>query len=198
MKDIFSTDYLLSEKIFLFEYKMSTQENILDTVPIYQFAQRLVPGSVYWYGEDYPSFAEALDNTLQQIKSAPLKNKLQVVVHLSNPVSTSQLEEWKIFYCAEKMQLYTSDCVLMKRQGYTFLWKCLFLLWVCLTGAYAFDRLTGLGDYYQMLGRETFFFLGWVILWKPIEMIIFEPWSFKHQLQLIEKLKHTPIVTTTP
>lgn len=177
---------------------MSTQENIPDTVHVYQSSERLVPGSVYWYGEDYTSFAEALDNTLQQIKTAPLKNKLQVVVHLSNPSSINPLEEWKLFYCAEKTQWNTSEYVLMKRQGYKFLWICLLLLWVCLTGAYAFDHLAILGDYSQMLGRETFFFLAWVILWKPIEMIVFEPWSFKHQLKLIEKLKHTTIATTTP
>jgi hypothetical protein len=177
---------------------MSTQENIADTVHVYQFSQRLVPGSVYWSGEGYPSFAEAMDNTLQQIKTAPLKNKLQVVVHLNNPLPTNQLEEWKIFYCAEKSQLNTSEYKLMQRQGYKFLWKCLFLLWVFLTTAYAFDKLNVLGDYSQMLGREIFFFLGWVILWKPIEMIVFEPWSFKHQLELIEKLKHTTIATTTP
>ena len=198
MNHIFSSDYLLSEKIFLFEYKMPTKENTTDTVHVYQFSLRLVPGSVHWYGDDYSSFAQALDSTLQQIKTAPLKNNLQVVLHLSNPVRISQLEEWKLFYCAEKTQLNTSEYKLMKRQGYKFLWKCLFLLWVCLTGAYAFDHLSILGDYSQMLGRETFFFLAWVILWKPIEMIVFEPWSFKHQLKLIEKLNHTKIATTTP
>jgi len=176
---------------------MSIQENKTDTVPIYQSFQRLVPGSVYWHGEDYPSFAEALDLTLQQIKTAPLDNTLQVIVHLNNALLATQVEEWKNFYCAEKTQLHTSESILMKRQGYKFLWRCLFLLWVCLTGAYVFDHLSILGEYSQMLGRETFFFLAWVILWKPIEMIVFEPWSFKHQLKLIEKLKHTQIVTTT-
>ncbi|MDF2454235.1 MAG: hypothetical protein K0R51_228 [Cytophagaceae bacterium] len=177
---------------------MHEKEIKANTVHLYQSAHRLVPGAVYWYGEDYLSFSDALDRTLQQIKSAPLKNKLEISLHLNRAtLSSAQLEEWKKFYCAEKAQEYTSEQVLMKRQGYKFLWKCLFLLWLCLTGAYAFDQLKILGDYSQMLGRETFFFLGWVILWKPIEMIVFEPWSYKHQLRLIEKLKHATISTTT-
>lgn len=177
---------------------MSAKENIPTTVHVYQFSDQLVPGSVYWHGDDYPSFSQALDDTLQQIKAAPLKGELQVVVHLKKNtlISPSQIEEWKTFYCAEQTQVYTSEYVLMKRQGYKFLWKCLFLLWVCLTGAYAFDQWNILGDYSQMLGRETFFFLGWVILWKPIEMIVFEPWSMKHQLKLINKLKNTILSTT--
>lgn len=166
-------------------------------VHVYQFSQQLIPGSVYWYGDDYPSFSDALDKTLREIKTASLKTELQVVVHLKKDtqISTDQIEEWKTFYCAEQTQTYTSEYVLMKRQGYNFLWRCLFLLWVCLTGAYAFDHLTVLGDYSQMLGRETFFFLAWVILWKPIEMIVFEPWSLKHQLKLINKLKDTILTT---
>ncbi len=178
---------------------MPAKENIPTIVHVYQFSQQLVPGSVYWHGDDYPSFSEALDSTLQQLKATPLKGEWQVVVHLKKDtlISTAQVEEWKTFYCAKQTQAYTSECVLMKRQGYTFLWKCLFLLWVCLTGAYAFDQFTVLGDYSQMLGRETFFFLGWVILWKPIEMIVFEPWSMKHQLKLIDKLKSTTISITT-
>ena len=169
-----------------------------DTVHIYQSTHRLIPGAVYWYGEDYPSFSEALDRCLQHIKTAPLKNKLEVYLHLNNTrISSTSLDEWRKFYCSEKSQEYTSEQVLMKRQGYKFLWKCLFLLWLCLTGAYGFDQLHMLGDYSQMLGRETFFFLGWVILWKPIEMILFEPWALRHQLRLIEKLKHATISTTT-
>ncbi len=176
---------------------MYEKEKKADTLHIYQSSHRLIPGAVYWYGEDYPSFSEALDRTLQHIKTAPLKNKLEVSLHLnSTTISSTQIGEWKNFYCAEKSQEYTSEQVLMKRQGYKFLWKCLFLLWLCLTGAYAFDQLKILGDYSQMLGRETFFFLGWVILWKPIEMIVFEPWSLKHQLRLIDKLKQTTISTT--
>lgn len=168
----------------------------IDTVHIYQAPDRLIPGAVYWYGEDYPSFSEALDRTLQHIKTAPLKNKLEVSLHLNRTkFSPAEIQEWKTFYCAEKKQEYTSEQELMKRQGYKFLWKCLILLWLCLTGA--FDQLKVLGEYSQMLGRETFFFLGWVILWKPIEMIVFEPWSYKHQLRLIEKLKQTKISVTT-
>ncbi len=179
---------------------MPSKENIPHTVHVYQFSQQLVPGSVYWYGDDYPSFSEALDKTLQQIKAASLKSELEVVLHLKKDtlISIEQLQEWKTFYCVEQTQVFTSEYVLMKRQGYKFLWRCLFLLWVCLTGAYAFDQLKILGDYSQMLGRETFFFLGWVILWKPIEMIVFEPWSFKHQLKLIEKLNHTKIAIVAP
>lgn len=177
---------------------MREKEKKADTVHLYQSSHRLIPGAVYWYGEDYPSFSEALDRCLQRIKTAPLKNKLEISLHLNNAtISPSQIEEWKKFYCTEKSQEYASEQVLMKRQGYKFLWKCLILLWLCLTGAYAFDQLNVLGDYSQMLGRETFFFLGWVILWKPIEMIVFEPWSYKHQLRLIEKLTHATLSITT-
>jgi len=177
---------------------MHAKEKNTDTVHIYQQSHRLIPGSVYWHGEDYPSFAETLDRVLHQVKTAPLKNTLLLSLHLnSTTISPTQIEEWKNFYCEEKNQEYTSEYKLMQRQGYKFLWRCLILLWLCLTGAYAFDQLNILGEYSQMLGRETFFFLGWVILWKPIEMILFEPWALKHQLRLIEKLKQTNISTIT-
>lgn len=173
---------------------MSAAEKPLQTLHIYQSPQKLVPGNVYWHGNDYPSFSETLDHVLQHIKDASLKQQVNLSVHLHH--HDAPLEEWKNFYCTEKNQEYTSEYLLMKRQGYRFLWICLFLLWVCLTGAYVFDQLTVLGEYSQMLGRETFFFLGWVILWKPIEMIVFEPWSIKHQLKLIKKLQQAKINAT--
>ena len=177
---------------------MHAKEYPDDPIHIYQSSHPLIPGAVYWYGEDYLSFAGALDNTLQKIKAFPLKNTLRIDVHLNNtPISASTIEEWKTFYCTEKTQEFESEYILMKRQGYKFLWRCLILLWLCLTGAYVFDLLNVLGDYPQMLGRETFFLLAWVFLWKPIEMVVFEPWSLKHQLRLIEKLKLTKINITT-
>jgi len=177
---------------------MPAQEIIPEIVHIYQPSQKLIPGTVYWHGEDYPSFSETVDRVLQQIKTRPLKQTLHLSVHLHQAnVLNTPIEEWKKFYCAEKKQEYTAEHILMKRQGYRFLWKCLILLWLFLTAAYAFDKMKVLGDYSQMLGRETFFFLGWVILWKPIEMIVFEPWSIKHQLKLIKKLEQAKITVTT-
>jgi len=58
---------------------------------------------------------------------------------------------------------------------------------------YLLDTMTALGEYKKMLGKETFYFLGWVILWKPVEMIVFEPWLERHHLKLLKKLKQTSI-----
>jgi hypothetical protein len=177
---------------------MPAEEIIPKTLHIYQSSQKLIPGIVYWHGEDYPSFSETLDRALQQIKTSSINQALEISLHLHQTGgSHAPIEEWKAFYCVEKSQEFTSEYVLMKRQGYQFLWKCLILLWLFLTAAYAFDQLNILGDYSQMLGRETSFFLGWVILWKPIEMIVFEPWSIKHQLKLIKKLEQAKISVTT-
>ncbi len=177
---------------------MLSKETTPNILTIYQASQKLIPGLIYWYGEDYISFSQTLDRMVQQIKITPLEQPIELVVHLHQAnVSNSPVEEWKNFYCAEKNQEYTSEYILMKRQGYRFLWKCLFLLWICLTAAYAFDQFPIFGPYSQMLGRESFFLLGWVILWKPIEMIVFEPWSIKHQLKLIKKLEQAKISVTT-
>jgi hypothetical protein len=177
---------------------MPAEDLIAKTLHIYQPSHQLIPGLVYWHGEDYPSFSETLDRALQLVKTAPLHQGIELSVHLRQDHGLNiPVEEWKTYYCAEKNQEYTAEYVLMKRQGYRFLWRCLFLLWICLSAAFAFDKLNVLGEYSQMLGRETFFFLGWVFLWKPIEMIVFEPWSIKHQLKLIKKLEQAKISVTT-
>ncbi len=163
---------------------------------IYHHSLRHVPGAINWYGEDYTSFTYALDSTVHRLKIMPLKQPLAVHVHLNDEnISEEQIVEWKDSYCAEKKQEYKSEYILMQRQGLNFLFKGLGILWISLTFVYFIDQWKFLGTYTQMLGRETFYFLGWVILWKPIEMIVFEPWALKHQLRLIDKLDKTTFTT---
>lgn len=165
---------------------------------VYHASKEAVPGAVQWHGDDYLSFCQALDGVTQRIKSVSLSRPVSLAVHAQAPGFTAeQLEKWKVFYCTEKELEVKAEYALMWQQGFKFLWKCLFLLWACLSIAYVFDQLKLLGAYAQMLGRETFFFLGWVILWKPIEMIVFEPWALKHQLKLIQKLHKTPLTLAT-
>ncbi|MDB5273340.1 MAG: hypothetical protein JWO58_1707 [Chitinophagaceae bacterium] len=173
---------------------MDSQKHSEDSFQLYHHTLKSLPGALKWYGNDYHSFAAVLDQTVQRLKASRLKNNFSFTVHLPDEgFKNPPLEEWKNNYCIEKTLEHRAEYHLMKRQGYRFLLKGLVFLWACLSTAYLLDQLNALGDYPKMLGKETFYFLGWVILWKPVEMIVFEPWLEKHHLKLLKKLEQTPI-----
>ncbi len=157
-----------------------------------------IAGSVSWYGEDYTSFCHALNITLQRLKQIPLKTPTPITVHVhDSKLSAKKMNEWKDSYCSEKYEENYSEYVLMRRQGFVFLMKGLFILWGALSLMYVIEHVPSLNPYVRMLGKETLYFLGWVILWKPIEMIVFETWLLKHQLKLIDKLQKTNLEIKT-
>jgi|GEM_PF-3880340 len=177
---------------------MAEKEKISLNFHIRHHSVQGITGSVNWYGEDYSSFCHALDVTIQRLKQVPLKTPTPITVHVHDfALSSDKINEWKNSYCSEKHEEHYSEYVLMKRQGFVFLIKGLFILWGSLTLMYLIDHITIFHPYIQMLGHETLYFLGWVILWKPIEMIVFETWLIKHQLKLIDKLKLIIIETKT-
>ncbi|HSZ71856.1 MAG TPA: hypothetical protein VK750_04215 [Cytophagaceae bacterium] len=173
---------------------MDSQKHAFDSFLVYHHTLKSFPGALNWYGDDYASFAATLDQVIQRMKATSLKKNISLTVYVSNKsVPSVQLEEWKNNYCIEKTLEHQAEYQLMKRQGYQFLVKGLLFLWICLSIVYLLDTMTALGEYKKMLGKETFYFLGWVILWKPVEMIVFEPWLERHHLKLLKKLKQTSI-----
>jgi hypothetical protein len=175
---------------------MSNKEDKSLNFHIRHHSVKGITGSINWYGEDYTSFCHALDVTVQRLKQIKLKTPTPITVHVHDKsLSSTKINEWKDSYCSEKHEEYYSEYVLMKRQGFAFLIKGLFILWGALSLMYVIDHIHFLHPYVQMLGRETLYFMGWVILWKPIEMIVFETWLLKHQLKLIGKLQDTRLST---
>ena len=168
--------------------------NSNDSFQLYHHTLKSIPGAINWYGNDYFSFTSALDQTVQRLKASRLQNSFSLTAHIPDEsISAVQLEEWKNNYCIEKTLEHQAEYRLMKRQGFQFLLKGMFFLWGCLSIVYLLDTMTALGEYTKMLGKETFYFLGWVILWKPVEMIVFEPWLEKHHIKLLKKLEQTNI-----
>lgn len=176
---------------------MAIPSNSADIFQLYHHSLNPVTGGICWYGNDYLSFTETLHQIVQRMKANHLKKKVEIVISIPDQeFSVQQLEQWKNNYCAEQALLHEAEYRLMKRQGYQFLWKGLLFLWICLSIVYLIDQYQPFGEYLKLLGKETILFLGWVILWKPIEMIVFEPWAEHHQIKLYKKLQQTTLTVT--
>ncbi len=168
---------------------MQEKENTRLNVDIRHHSVKPLAGSVNWYGDDYNSFTHTLDLVIIRLKKIVLNKKNFITVHMQDDaLNSTTINEWKQSYCSEKQEEYDTEYRLMRKKGFIFLFNGLLILWTALSLVYLIDQIKTLHPYVQMLGRETLYFVGWVILWKPIEMIVFEPWLLKHQLKMIDKL----------
>lgn len=173
---------------------MQEEKNTRLNVDIRHHSAKSIAGSVNWYGEDYSSFSHTLDLVIIRFKKNSSTKTTSIRLHIQEHiVSDVTINEWKQSYCSEKREEYDTEYRLMRRKGFIFLFNGLLILWATLSFVYLIDQMRQVHPYVQMLGRETLYFVGWVILWKPIEMIVFEPWLLKHQLKMIEQLNNTTL-----
>jgi hypothetical protein len=64
--------------------------------------------------------------------------------------------------------------------------KGLLIMFGCLSIIFLIDHYTSV-NYYVFVVREALYIIGWVSMWKGIELLIFDRWLIKNKLQIIDK-----------
>lgn len=130
-------------------------------------------------------FEPGIDMVYDQARASGIKNDLHLILYLPKNQATSEnevkLKNGVTDYCKFQVCKIQKSLDMQKRQGRRTLIYGLTILVICLL-------LSGLGFYISSIAPTTFLYLlggfmyngfmiiGWVSLWTPTSMLLFERW----------------------
>ncbi|ANV25349.1 hypothetical protein ATN81_24330 [Agrobacterium pusense] len=64
---------------------------------------------------------------------------------------------------------------------------------VCLLLSSVIDETCPFSPFLNRLFSESFLIVGWVAMWRPIELSLYEWWPFRHELRVYERIGKMPL-----
>lgn len=127
----------------------------------------------------------------------PSNSKFQITIHLEvwpeegDPTPT--LSEAIHNHFSYKSESTKHALKQLLRQGRTSLVIGIVFLSLCLLGA---NEISGLGNnpWYNIAG-QSLTIAGWVAMWRPLQIFLYDWWPLKEQLSLYKRLSHAHIQT---
>lgn len=143
--------------------------------------------------QDYSS---GLDQIINELKPTSLSCKVRTTILLPEEGLADNLEQLTTEalqrYCTAKIEHITQDLASLRGQGIRALQRGLLFLALCLLLSSLFDGLENFPGLIRRFLSEGFLIAGWVSLWHPIELLLYEwgpYWRQKRIYKLIQDME---------
>ncbi|MFN8417399.1 MAG: hypothetical protein U0U66_13790 [Cytophagaceae bacterium] len=134
---------------------------------------------------------------IQTMVSEGVNKEYEIVIHCSqqNCIDIKDLQSF--FREIQKRNHFRIDLDLkfMKKQSLNATAKGLLIMFVALSLNYYFEKLTEI-NYPKFLTKEALYIIGWVSMWKPIELVLYERWPLNQRRKAFTKLTTLPVTIT--
>lgn len=133
--------------------------------------------------------ADAEEFILNYARELPADRKLELVIHLAVAPEQETADKVEISvrrYFATRARMKQRELHFMMRQGRTSLIVGLVFLATCLATAEVLQTL-GKGTFASII-REGLTIAGWVAMWRPLQIYLYDWWPLRHERKLLQKL----------
>ncbi|WP_036478232.1 hypothetical protein [Myxosarcina sp. GI1] len=145
--------------------------------------------------------SSGIERIVNQLKPTSLTEKVRTTILLPNHQLSENLEKSVVnalqHYCNNKIENISNDITSLRGRGIRALQRGLLFLAVCLVISTLFDKIEYLPILVHRFLNEGFLIAGWVGLWYPIELLLYEWGPLKRQKQIYEMIKDMEIKITT-
>ena len=128
-----------------------------------------------------------------------IRTPLQLVIHLGqkpdDPNPAHLVSESIHHYFAYKAELNRHEFRQLMREGWISLLIGLCFLGACVTAAQAFAPHFGR---WSALFQEGFTIIGWVAMWRPLEIYLYRWWPLRRLGRICHKLSAIPVAVRMP
>lgn len=145
--------------------------------------------------------ADAEDFILGWAREHPADHEFELVIHLAQPPTPERAagaEEAVRHYFTMRSQMKAREFRQLLRMGRTALAVGVVFLASCLllAGLLAKSEAGGLG----VLAREGLTIAGWVAMWRPIQIYLYDWWPLRDELRILQRLArmHVRLVLPPP
>jgi hypothetical protein len=147
---------------------------------------------------DRATYASGLDTILTALRSKSLRKKTRAILVLPTQVITEGLEstvkQAVIRYCDFKIQEAKSELAATLWQGTKALQSGVVFLVVCLALAALVDASTLIPRILGNFLSEGLTIVGWVSLWRPVELLLYEWWPLWRNRRVYEYIGKMDLV----
>lgn len=144
--------------------------------------------------------SSGIERVVNQLKPTALKDKVRTTISLPDHQLSENIEKLIIDalqrYCDNKIEKISNDITSLRGQGIRALQRGLLFLAVCLMVSTLFDRIEYLPILVHRFLNEGFLIAGWVSLWYPIELLLYEWSPLRRQKRIYEMIKDMEIEVT--
>ena len=144
--------------------------------------------------------ASGLETIASELKPKALIRKVRTTIVLPadqiTPDAEARLREALTRYCQYQIRQNRQDLISLRWQGIKALQNGIIFLGVCLLLSTLFENAELLPEWLRRFGGEGFLIAGWVSLWHPIEILLYEWWPFSRQIHIYESISRMEIIFT--
>jgi hypothetical protein len=110
------------------------------------------------------------------------------------PNLETRLREALTRYCRHKMQQNRHELIALRWKGLKALQDGVVFLAICLLLSVVFENAQFLPEFLRRFLGEGFLIAGWVSLWHPIEVLLYEWWPFSRENRVYDSIMEMEIV----
>jgi hypothetical protein len=138
-------------------------------------------------------FISGMEEIVNELKPNPLGPQVHVTVwlppdHFSDNIEQTAQEAIRK-YCDARIHQITNELASLRRQGFKALQTGLIFLAGCLLLSTLFGQMETLPNFLRMFLREGFVIAGWVSLWQPTTILLFDWWTPQRDKRIYACLK---------
>ena len=119
-----------------------------------------------------------------------LRTPLRLVVHLGQPPEKAAIADSIHHYFAYRADMNLREFRQLMREGWMSLLIGLAFLAACMTIA---KMLTALMGAWHPVMKEGLTIIGWVAMWRPLEIYLYRWWPIRHLGRIYRKLSEIPV-----
>jgi hypothetical protein len=150
---------------------------------------------------DRDNFTSGIDRIVSTLKPKSLNGKVRTTILLPADRISDDIEQLTSQalqrYCSAKIDRITNDLASLRGQGIRALQRGLIFLAVCLLLSSLFDGLVALPGLLRQFLSEGFLIAGWVSLWHPIELLLYDWGPYWRKKKIYERIEAMELKVTS-
>lgn len=131
------------------------------------------------------------------------KKEYEILIHIPKSLTTLDVAniraKLKEFYQIHTTEL-RNELMVMKTQSLDAMSKGIPIMIAALSLNFVIEERLKLADnirYFDFIVKESMYIFGWVSMWKPIELMLYDRWPLNRKLRSYDKMILTPIQIIT-
>lgn len=145
-----------------------------------------------------PVFTSGLESAANEVKMASRRSLHRLVLYLPGEKINAKLEATtrKALdnFCSYRLEESQREVTLLRWEGFEALQTGLIFMAVCLFISLYIREFQGIPEYLRTFISEGLSIVGWVSMWKPIDIFLYQWWPHWQSRFIYEKLKQAELV----
>lgn len=138
-----------------------------------------------------------MEQILDELRAKPAAREIRVTCAVADEqYSENMAADYRAAlsgYCSARVRQLTRDQVAIRHQGIRALQIGLVFWGICLLLSILFFGMEDLFPFSSHFLGEGFLIVGWVALWYPAEMLLFERWEIARERKYYERLRNVTL-----